>query len=59
MEKTRFSGDCPVCNKYNSQTTCTWRDKAFCSDKHRRQYMWEMMAEEGADEDEIWELEEE
>ena len=50
------SGDCPVCNKYQSRSKIIWRGLAFCSQSHLRQYMWETMAEDTLEEHaDLWE----
>lgn len=55
-DRNTVSGDCPVCNKYQSMTTLNWRGLAFCNMKHLRRYMWDILMEEGIDEcDEAWE----
>jgi hypothetical protein len=55
LKATRISGDCPICYRYSSQTTCFWRDKAFCCNEHRRKYMHETLVDESMEEyEELW-----
>lgn len=60
-DHTKVSGDCPICNKYQSKSDINWRGRAFCSMAHLRLYMWDEMWDGGlnAEEyDKAWNTEE-
>ena len=40
------SGDCPVCDKYQSRSKIIWRGLAFCCKEHMRKYMMTILVEE-------------